>query len=179
MSNTRIRRSANTGILDVISCTMFVLVFCISLYSLDMEPIVNRKAYFDYEVLETYEAGIALLGYEVKAVRAGKAGIVGAYAKIYNGEAWLVQATISPYQEKNTPANYDQKRARKLLLKKDELKTLIGKTKEKSYTLVPLRLYANRGRIKVELALCKSKKLHDKREAIKERETKRTLKRFI
>ncbi|OGM92376.1 SsrA-binding protein [Candidatus Wolfebacteria bacterium RIFCSPHIGHO2_01_FULL_48_22] len=144
-----------------------------------MEPIVNRKAYFDYEVVDTYEAGIVLLGHEVKAVRAGKVGIVGSYAKVYADEVWLVNATISPYQEKNTPADYDQKRARKLLLKQEEIKELIGKTKEKGYTLVPLKLYANRGRIKVELALCKSKKKYDKREVIKERETKRTLKRFI
>lgn len=139
---------------------------------------MNKKAYFDYEVLDTYEAGIVLLGHEAKAVRVGKAGIAGAYARIYNDEVWLVNATIAPYQERNTPKEYDQKQARKLLLKKDETKALIGKTKEKGYTLVPLRLYSNRGRIKVELALCKSKKLHDKREAIKERETKRTLKRL-
>lgn len=144
-----------------------------------MEPIANKRAYFDYEILDTYEAGIVLHGYEVKAVRAGKAGIVGSYAKMYDGEMWLVNATIAPYQEKNTPSGYDQKRARKLLLKEEELRSLIGKTKEKGYTLVPLRLYSNKGRIKVELALCKSKKLRDKREAIKERETKRSLSRII
>lgn len=143
-----------------------------------MEPIVNKKAYFDYEVLDTFEAGIVLRGYEVKSVRAGKANIVGSYAKIYDGDVWLVNATIAPYQEKNMPDGYDQKQARKILLKGEEIRSLIGRVQEKGYTLVPLRLYNNRGKIKVELALCKSKKLHDKREVIKDRETKRALNRI-
>jgi SsrA-binding protein len=143
-----------------------------------MEPVVNKKAYFDYEVLDTVEAGIVLLGHEAKAVSVGKANIAGSYAKVYNEEVWLVNATISPYQEQNTPAEYDPKRARKLLLKKQEVKSLIGKTKEKGYTLVPLRLYRNRGKIKVELALCKSKTKQDKREKIRERETQRNIRRY-
>lgn len=139
---------------------------------------MNKKAYFDYEILDTIEAGIVLLGYEVKSVRAGKANIAGAYAKVYGGDVWLVNATIAPYQEKNTPDGYDQKRARKLLLKTEEIKSFIGKIKEKRYTLIPLRLYNNRGKIKVELALSKSKKLHDKREVIKAREIKRAMNRI-
>lgn len=144
-----------------------------------MEPIINKKAYFDYQILDTFEAGIVLSGYETKAVRSGKAEIVGSYAKIYNGEAWLVNARISPYQEKNTPREYDPGRARKLLLKKEELAMLIGKTKEKGLTLIPIKLYNKNLRIKVGLALAKSKKNRDKRDTIKERETKRSIERFL
>lgn len=144
-----------------------------------MEPIVNKKAYFDYEILETLEAGIVLIGPEVKSVRLGRANIVGSYAKLYNNELWLVHASIAPYQEKNMPRDYVADRARKLLLKKDELASLFGKLKEKRYTAVPLRLYVNHNVIKVELAVCRSKKQHDKRETIKTRETKRNLDRFI
>ncbi len=143
-----------------------------------MEPIVNKKAYFDYEIMDTLEAGIVLLGSEVKSLRAGKANIAGSYAKIYGNEAWLVHATIAPYQEQNTPKEYDPMRSRKLLLKSDEIASLIGKTKEKGYTLVPLRIFGNKGKIKIELALCRSKTKQDKREKIRERETKRAMRRL-
>ena len=133
----------------------------------------------EYQILETLEAGIVLSGAEVKAVRAGKASLAGAYVKIYGNEAWLVQAHIAPYQEKNTPKDYDPVRARKLLISKGQIRSLIGTGKEKGVSLIPLQLYDKRGIIKVELAIAKGKKQHDKREAIHTRETKRTLDRYI
>jgi len=145
-----------------------------------MSIIENKKARFDYHIEDTLEAGIVLHGHEVKSVREGKASIVGAYIKVYGGEAWLVGATIQPYQEKNTPLEYDAERSRKLLLTKDEIARLLGVSKEKGLTLVPLKLYNNRGKIKLSVGIAKSKKTHDKRETIKrrdiERETGRRLK---
>jgi SsrA-binding protein len=144
-----------------------------------MEPLINKKARFDYEILETYEGGLVLSGPEVKSIRTGKASIVGSYAKVYGGEAWLIGANINPYQEKNVPSGYDPMRSKKILLKKRELSELIGKTQERGLTLVPLKLYNKGTHIKLELALAKSKKQHDKRERIKERETKRVLNRIV
>jgi SsrA-binding protein len=138
-----------------------------------MEPVVNKRARFDYSILETLEAGLALLGHEVKAIKTGKASIVGSYVKIYGNEAWLVGAQIGPYQEKNTPAGYDPKRPRKLLLRHEQIKTLTGKAHEKRLTIVPLKLYNKSGRVKLEIALAKSKKAPDKRESIKRRDMER------
>jgi len=142
-----------------------------------MELAVNKRARFDYVILETLEAGLALLGHEVKAIKTGKASIVGSYVKIYDNEAWLVGAQIGPYQEKNTPARYDPKRPRKLLLRHEQIKTLTGKVHEKRLTIVPLKLYNKSGRVKLEIALAKSKKAPDKREVIKKRDAQQEMRR--
>ncbi|HDI00150.1 MAG TPA: SsrA-binding protein SmpB [Firmicutes bacterium] len=139
----------------------------------------NRRARHDYDILETYEAGIALKGTEVKSLREGKASIQDAYAKVEDGEVWLHQMHISPY-ERGGRFNHDPKRPRKLLLHKYEIKKLIGRTQERGLTLVPLKVYFNdRGIAKLELALAKGKKLYDRRREIarriEERETERAL----
>jgi len=144
-----------------------------------MESIINKKARFDYEILETFNAGIVLRGHEVKAIKSGKASLVGAYAKIYNNELWLVGATISPYQENNTPQGYDPSATRKLLLTQEEIKTLTGSLQEKRLTLVPLKLYVFHGKIKIELGLARGKKAFDKRETIKKRDVERSMKRAL
>jgi len=139
----------------------------------------NEKARFDYHILETLEAGLVLAGYEVKSIKAGKCSIRGAYVKIINGEAWLLGATVSPYQSGNIPPSYDQQRSRKLLLKKSELKYLIGKSQEKGLTLVPIRLYNKSGLIKLEIGIGRGKKKADKREKIIERESQRRIERTL
>lgn len=139
----------------------------------------NRKAYHDYGIIESYEAGIELRGFEVKAVKTGKISIRGAYVKIKDSEAFLIGATISPYQPINTPKDYDPQRTRKLLLKKREIATLIGKTKERGLTMVPLKVYAKRGKIKLTIGLAKARKKKDKRELIKKREEKRKVERVL
>lgn len=139
----------------------------------------NRRATFDYEILETYEAGIELRGFEVKAVKAGRMNLAGTFAIIRGNEAWLVNASISPYQAGNTPEGYDPTRARRLLLHKKEIKELIGAAAEKGLTIVPLRVYASRNRIKVQIALARHKKEQDKRESIKKREAGREIERTL
>ena len=139
----------------------------------------NPKANFDYQILETLEAGLVLNGQEVKAIKNGKCSIKGAYVKILGGEAWLLGATIPPYQSKNAPPDYDEQRNRKLLLKKKELNRLIGKSREAGLTLVPIKLYNKNGLIKLELGIGKGKKKADKRGKIIERETKRKIQRAL
>lgn len=139
----------------------------------------NRKAYHDYQILEKYEAGIVLEGHEVKAVKTGKISIIGSYVRIDGGEAFLAGATISPYQPKNTPKNYNPQRTRKLLLNKKEIAGLIGKSKEKSLTIIPLRAYNRKGKIKLEIGLVKSRKKGDKRELIRKMEEKRKMERVL
>ncbi len=137
----------------------------------------NRKAWHLYHILETFEAGLVLVGTEVKSLRQGKVSMVDAYAVIEDGEAWLLNLHISPF-DKGNRFNHEPLRPRKLLLHKYEIRRLIGKTKEKGLTLIPLRIYFNaKGIAKVELGLCKGKKLHDKRAALAEREAKRELER--
>ncbi len=145
-----------------------------------MEPIaVNRKARFDYFLFEKFEAGIVLLGSEVKSLREGKANLKDSYARIQKGEAFLINAHVSPYAGANQ-FNHEPTRARKLLLHRREIERLTGKTKEKGLTLIPLRLYFKNGRAKVELGLARGKKLYDKRETLRrkaaEREVERSLK---
>lgn len=140
---------------------------------------VNRRAYFDYEILETYEAGIELRGFEVKAAKSGHINLTGAYAVIKDNEAWLLNAAISPYQAKNTPQDYDQIRSRRLLLHRPEIKELIGKSAQKGLTIVPLKVYTKRGRIKILVGLGRHKKKQDKRESIKRREAGREIAREI
>lgn len=141
--------------------------------------INNKKAHFNFEILEVFEAGIVLHGYEVKAVRAGRGKLEGAHVVIRGGEAFLVGASISYYQEANTPKDYDPERSRVLLLSKKELHHLEEKGEQAGLTLVPIKLY-NAGRnIKLEIALARGKKKQDKRESIKERDTKRDIQRIL
>lgn len=129
----------------------------------------NRRASHDYFLLERFEAGLVLSGTEVKAAREGKVQLQDGYVAIERGEAWLHNAHISHYSHGNRQ-NHDPVRSRKLLLHREEIHKLIGKTREKGLTLIPLRFYLKKGRIKCELALAKGKKLHDKREAERARE---------
>lgn len=140
---------------------------------------VNRRAQFDYEILQTYEAGIELRGFEVKAVKSGRINLAGAFAVIRNNEAWLLNATISPYQAKNTPSDYDPTRSRRLLLHKAQIKELIGAASQKGLTIVPLKVYTKRNRVKLLLGLARHKKKADKREVIKRRESAREIERTL
>lgn len=138
----------------------------------------NRKAFHDFFIEETYEAGIALQGTEVKSLRSGKANLKDSYARIDRGEVYLYNMHIAPYDQGNI-WNHEPRRTRKLLLHKAEIRKLIGKTKEKGYTLVPLKVYFSGSHAKLELALAKGKLLHDKRRAIAEKTAKRELEREL
>jgi SsrA-binding protein len=138
----------------------------------------NRRARHDYEILDTFEAGIALLGPEVKSLRNGKASLTDGYAFIRRGEVFLANVHIGPY-EKAWRENVDPRRQRKLLLHRAEISRLGGKVAERGLTLIPLRLYFKSGRAKVELGLCRGKQRRDKREAIRRRETERDLQRAL
>ncbi|MFY9457821.1 MAG: SsrA-binding protein SmpB [Candidatus Spechtbacterales bacterium] len=129
----------------------------------------NKKAYLDYEILETCEAGIVLAGFEVKSVKLGHISLKGAYVSIKDNEAYLLNAHISPYQPKNMPRDYDPTRSRKLLLKRAEINTLIGKSKSQGLTLLPLSVYAKKGKIKIAIGIGKGKKKHEKRESLKKK----------
>ena len=139
----------------------------------------NKKAYFDYEILEKFEAGLELKGIEAKSLRNGKGNITGAHVIIRGEEAFIVGMDIPPYQPKNTAKEYDHQRTRKLLLKKREIKYLIGKQQSAGLTLIPLKVYTVKSLIKLEMALAKGKKKYDKREKIKEREGKRKIERTL
>ena len=132
----------------------------------------NRKALHDYHVLETFEAGVQLLGTEVKGIREGKANLRDSFARVEKGEVWLYNVHINPYSHRGY-VDHDPKRKRRLLLHKHEIRKLIGKTVEKGLTLVPTRLYFKHGKVKVALALAKGKQAHDKRETIRRREVDR------
>ncbi len=140
---------------------------------------INKRAKFDYDILKTFEAGLVLKGHEVKAIKSGKMSLRGAYVTLKSNEAFLINASISPYQPKNTPDNYDIERPRKLLLHQQEIKHLIGRNKEKGLTLVALRVYTKKGRIKLGFGIGKGKRKSDKREVIKEREAKREIRRKL
>ncbi len=142
----------------------------------DKSITINRKAYHDYFIEEKYEAGIVLTGTEVKSLRLGRANLQDAYARVVNGECWLYNAHISPFEQGNR-FNHDPLRPRKLLLHRREIVTLAAATQQKGLSLIPLRLYWNEGRCKVEIGLGKGKKSYDKREALKEKETKREIAR--
>lgn len=133
----------------------------------------NKKAYFDYEILETYEAGIVLIGQEVKAIKTGHISLKGSYVVFKDDELFLIGANIPPYQPKNAPKDYEPERSRKLLLKKSEIKSLIGKSRQKGLTLIPLKMYTKRGKIKTLFGLGRGKRKIDKRETIKKREFER------
>ena len=132
----------------------------------------NRKALHDYHVLDTWEAGVALLGTEVKSIREGGVNLRDSYARLEDGEVWLLNVHISPYSHRGY-AGHEDRRQRKLLMHRDEIRKLTGKVAEKGLTLVPLRMYFKRGRVKVALALVKGKQAHDKRETIRRREVDR------
>lgn len=138
----------------------------------------NRKAFFDYHILETFESGIVLTGTEVKGIREGKANLRESYARVENGEVWLYKAHINPYSHRGY-VDHDPKRRRKLLLHRAEIRKLIGRTVERGLTLVPTRMYFKNGRVKVALALARGKQLHDKRETIKRRETERETRAMV
>lgn len=138
----------------------------------------NKKAYHEYHVLENFKAGIVLTGTEIKSIRAGKVSMADSHARIQNGEVFLYGLQISPY-DKGTHYNHQPDRVRKLLMTKSEIKKLIGKLKESGLTLVPLKLFFERCWVKVDLGLCKGKKIHDKREAITQRDTKREIDRAM
>ena len=139
---------------------------------------VNRKARHEYSILQTFEAGIVLQGTEVKSLRQGKANLVDSYASLKDGEVWLIGAHISEYTQGNIN-NHIPTRDRKLLLNKSEIRRLIGKVKEKGLTLIPLRLFFKDGKVKVELALAKGKKVYDKRESIAKRDLQREQERRV
>ena len=143
-----------------------------------VEILRNKKARFEYEIVDTYEAGIVLKGTEVKSIRQKKVNIQESYAKIKNGEAYIVGMNISMYTMGNF-FNHDPLRERKLLLHKQELKRLTGKLNEKGFTLIPLRMYFKNGRVKLELGLARGKNLHDKRRTIQDRDMKRDMQREI
>jgi len=138
----------------------------------------NRKAHFNYEIIEIFEAGLVLRGTEVKSIRQKNVNIAESYARIKNGEAFVVGMNISVYERGNI-FNHEPLRERKLLMHKSEIKRLTGKLKEKGYTLVPLRLYFKSGRVKIELALAKGKAVHDKRKTIQKRDMDRDMQREI
>lgn len=135
----------------------------------------NRKAYFNYEILEKFEAGISLIGQEVKSIKTRGVSLAGSYVVLKEEEVFWIGLNVPPYQPKNAPKDYNPERTRKLLLKKSEIKYLIGKSKQKGLTLIPLRLYTKNGKIKLEFGIAKGKKKTDKRELIKKREIQREI----
>jgi SsrA-binding protein len=140
---------------------------------------VNKKAYFNYEIFESLEAGIALQGSEVKSIKEGRISLKDSYAEIKDGEVFLVQCHISPYEAANR-FNHDPLRPRRLLLHRQEIKRLTGKIKEKGFTLVPTKVLLNeKGRIKVEISLAKGKRVYEKKEPIKERDRDREMRREL
>jgi SsrA-binding protein len=144
-----------------------------------MSIVENRKAFHDYFIEERFEAGLALEGWEVKAVRAGRANLKEAYVVIKNGEIVLIGAHLSPLATASTHVHADPTRTRKLLLHREEISRLVGKVERAGYTLAPLDLHYKNGRIKLAVGLAKGKKQHDKREAIKEREWNREQQRLL
>lgn len=144
-----------------------------------MSVIQHKRAYFDFEILETFEAGISLLGTEVKSIRNGQGKLDGAYVIIRGKEAFLVGASIPAFQKKNVSASYDPERPRKLLLTQKELAELEQKSEKQGLTIVPIKLYNKKSKLKLEIAIARGKKKHDKRQSIKERDTNRDIAREL
>ena len=142
----------------------------------DKTVAVNRRARHEYAVEETLEAGLALTGTEIKSIRAGRVNLAEAYARIEKGEAWLIGAHIAPYEQGNRN-NHEPTRTRKLLLHRDQIAELVGRTQAKGFTLVPLRLYIRNGMAKLEIGVARGKKAYDKRRTIAERDARRELER--
>lgn len=139
----------------------------------------NKKAWHEFFIEDTYEAGIVLKGTEVKSIRQGKVSIKESYCEIRNGEVFILGMHISPYEQSNTFYTIDPLRSRKLLLSKREINKLIGKTTEKGYTLIPLRVYIRKNLVKVEIAIAKGKKLYDKRETLAKKDAQRRIERTL
>lgn len=137
----------------------------------------NKKATFNYQIIEKYQAGIVLLGFEVKSVKSGNVQLQGSYVLIEEGEVFLVNSYIAPYQVFNTPSSYDPQRRRKLLLKKDEINALLSKKSASGLTIIPIKMYNNNNNIKVGVAMARGKKKYDKREDIKKRDIQREIAR--
>jgi len=144
----------------------------------EKDVAVNRRAFHDYFVEERFEAGLVLQGTEVKSLRAGKCNLRDGYVRVDGQEAWLERVHISPYAQ-GSVSNHEPLRPRKLLLHRREIASLIGKVRQKGYTLIPLRVYFARNRAKVEVGLCRGKRQYDKREAIAERDAKREMARVV
>jgi len=139
----------------------------------------NKKAYFNYEILENFEAGLSLIGQEVKSLKTRGVNLAGSYIVTKNEEFYWIGAKIPPYQPKNISPDYNPERSRKLLLNKSEMKYLIGKSKQKGLTLIPLRVYTKNGKIKLEFGIGKGKKVFNKRELIKKRDIEREIERTL
>ena len=139
----------------------------------------NKKAYFDYEISEKFEAGMELRGWEVKSLKSKKASLAGSHVIIRAGEAFVVGLNIQPYQPTNLPADYEEDRTIRLLLNKKELGILAGKLEGRGLTIVPIRVYTKNNKVKMEIGLAKGKKKFDKREVIKKRESERKIGRLV
>ena len=139
----------------------------------------NKKGTFDYEVLEKFEAGVVLFGQEVKSIKTGHINLSGSYISLASGEPFLVGVNVPPYQPNNAGADYNNERQRKLLLNKKEIDYLRQRTKTKGFSLIPLKIYENNGRIKLEFGLAKGKKKYDKKEKIKNRDVDREISREL
>ena len=139
----------------------------------------NKKAGFDYEILDKFSAGMVLFGQEVKSIKTGHINLSGSYVSVNTGEPFLLGVKVPPYQPNNAGADYNQERQKKLLLNKKEIDYLIGKTKTKGFSLIPLKIYDNNGRIKLEFGLAKGKKKYDKKEKIKKRDVEREVNREL
>ncbi len=141
--------------------------------------IENKKARLEHEILDTYEAGLSLYGFEVKGLRAGNASLVGSRVVVRGGEAYLVGASIPPYQEKNTPKDYDPERSRRLLLNAKEIAELAAQEGQKRLTIIPLMVYNKGRRLKLQIGIARHKNKRDKRETLKGREAKRHIERTL
>jgi SsrA-binding protein len=144
-----------------------------------MNLVEHKKARFDYEILEEYEAGIELLGLEVKSLRAGQAKLEGSHVVVRGGEAYIVGMMVSPYQPANTPVEYDPNRTRKLLLTKKEIADLAAAEGQKGLTIVPISVYNKAGKLKVRVVVARGKKKFDKRATLKKRDTEREMRRTL
>ena len=139
----------------------------------------NRRAYHDYFIEQTYEAGLALRGSEIKSIRAGRVNLRDSYARVHRGELWLIGAHISPYPQASTHERYDPRRVRKLLMHRHQINRLAIAQEQKGYTIIPLRMYLKNNRAKVEVGLARGKRVYDKRQAIAEREARRRMQRAL
>lgn len=139
----------------------------------------NKKAYHDYKILETFEAGLVLKGQEVKSIRAGGLQLAGSYISFRGEELYLLGATLPPYQPKNVGADYNPTRTRKLLMKKEELRSLQGRAKQEGLTFVPLKVYTSNAKLKLAFGIARGKRKGDKRQLIKKRETQREIERAL
>jgi SsrA-binding protein len=142
-----------------------------------MSLVTNKKAHFNYEILEKFEAGIELLGFEVKSIKKGQGSLEGAHVTVRGGEAYLIGFDLPPYQPGNTPTDYERTRTRKLLLTKKEIQRIGDEESKKGIAVIPLSIFAKGGKLKVDLALARGKKKFDKRETIKKRDTDRDIRR--